>query len=257
MKKLKTRFLLLTLIIIGLIISVGHGFTNQTAVLGAQENGNKIRINPTSYKITCWPTNTWKVYSNSWYVFLNCFTPTDKDIPKQNVEEPEQDKVEKPSLELEQPKEEPISEPEQSKVEGPVSTPEQPQTINLSYEQNRMFELINEERVKAGIKPLVFDTELANVANVKAQDMVDNNYFDHNSPTYGSPFDMMKNFGIRYYAAGENLAGYNNVDKAHVGLMNSDGHRKNILNPNFTHVGIGVCKSPKYGYVFVQMFIGK
>ncbi|MGI6706363.1 MAG: CAP domain-containing protein [Clostridia bacterium] len=128
---------------------------------------------------------------------------------------------------------------------------------NLNHEQKKMLELVNSERTKRGLKPLVFDAELARVATIKAQDMVDNNYFSHTSPTYGSPFTMMKNFGIRYTYAGENLAGHNSVENAHTGLMNSDGHRANILNSNFTHIGIGVAKSPRYGYVFVQMFIGK
>ena len=135
-------------------------------------------------------------------------------------------------------------------VSGPAQTVQ-------SSEQTRMLKLVNEERQKAGVAPLILDIELSQVANVKAKDMVDNNYFNHDSPTYGSPFTMMKDFGIKYTAAGENLAGYNNVDKAHVGLMTSDGHRRNILNSNFTHIGIGVQKSPRYGYVFVQMFIRK
>ena len=117
--------------------------------------------------------------------------------------------------------------------------------------------MVNQERTKAGLKPLTWDADLANVAQVKAKDMSDNNYFDHNSPTYGSPFEMMKKFGISYRAAGENLAGSSRAERAHVGLMNSEGHRKNILNPNFTHMGIGVDKSTRYGYIYVQMIIGK
>ncbi len=153
--------------------------------------------------------------------------------------------------------------PEQPAPEEPTPeepAPEQPapqEPSGLSSEQARMLELVNAERTKAGLNPLAWDAELANVANVKAKDMVDNNYFSHTSPTYGSPFDMMKSFGIRYRTAGENLAGYSSVEGAHNGLMNSEGHRKNILNPSFTHIGIGVQRSPRYGYVFVQMFVGR
>jgi len=144
-----------------------------------------------------------------------------------------------------------------SPVNNSVSSPAPSTNANLNNEQKKMLDLVNSERTKRGLNPLVFDAELARVATIKAQDMVDNNYFSHTSPTYGSPFTMMKNFGIRYTYAGENLAGHNSVENAHNGLMNSDGHRANILNSNFTHIGIGVVKSPKYGYIFVQMFIGK
>lgn len=141
-------------------------------------------------------------------------------------------------------------------VPAPSSTPA-PASNQLTSDQSQMLNLINAERTKLGGKALQFDSELAKVANIKAKDMVDNNYFSHTSPTYGSPFDMMKSFGIHYFAAGENLAGNSGVEKAHYALMNSEGHRKNILNPNFTNIGIGIAKSPTYGYVFVQMFIGK
>lgn len=140
---------------------------------------------------------------------------------------------------------------------NPTPQPNPDKSSDLSYQQSKMLELVNSERSKAGLKPLLWDADLARVANYKAIDMVQNNYFSHSSPTYGSPFDMMKQFGIQYRAAGENLAGYNDVIKAHNGLMNSDGHRKNILNSSFTHIGIGVQNSPRYGYVFVQMFVGR
>ena len=116
-----------------------------------------------------------------------------------------------------------------------------------------MVELVNQERAKAGVAPLTIDLELSRVARIKSQDMKDNNYFSHTSPTYGSPFEMMKNFGIRYRTAGENLAKHSSVESAHAGLMNSEGHRKNILNPNFTHIGVGIVDDRYY----TQMFIGK
>ena len=86
--------------------------------------------------------------------------------------------------------------------------------------------------------------------------MVKNNYFDHQSPTYGSPFDMMEKFGISYGIAGENIAGNGTVEKAFDAWMNSTGHRENILNKNFNYVGFGIADSPKYGKIFVQQFIG-
>jgi len=120
-----------------------------------------------------------------------------------------------------------------------------------------MVNLVNQERAKAGLKPLAVDMKLVELARMKSQDMIDKGYFAHQSPTYGSPFDMMKKAGLMYRTAGENLAGASTVDKAHVNLMNSSGHRANILNANFTHIGIGIIEGGPYGMMLTQMFIGK
>ena len=98
---------------------------------------------------------------------------------------------------------------------------------------------------------------MQNVARIKAQDMVDSNYFAHNSPIYGTPFQMLKSFGISYKAAGENIAGNSKNQGAVDAWMNSEGHRANILSNNYNYTGIAVVKSPKYGKVYVQMFIGR
>jgi len=127
----------------------------------------------------------------------------------------------------------------------------------LSSQEQQMVELVNRERAKNNLPALQVDFEVVKVARIKSQDMVDNNYFSHNSVTYGSPFDMLKQFGVEFLYAGENLAGNSTVSKAHEALMNSSGHRQNILGPNFTHIGIGIRPSDKYGYIFTQMFIGK
>ena len=87
--------------------------------------------------------------------------------------------------------------------------------------------------------------------------MVDNNYFSHTSPTYGSPFDMLKSFKVSYKTAGENLAGNSSNSSTVTAWMNSSGHKANILNSSFNYTGIGVVSSPKYGKIYVQMFIGK
>jgi uncharacterized YkwD family protein len=99
------------------------------------------------------------------------------------------------------------------------------------------------------------DTALSNVARKKSEDMKAKNYFSHTSPTYGSPFDMMKQFGISYKAAGENIAmGQRTPQEVVTAWMNSPGHRANILNANFTHLGVGYVASGNY---WTQMFIGK
>ena len=136
-----------------------------------------------------------------------------------------------------------------------TSTPSTSST--LTADELETFNLINQQRTKNGLPALKVDSELQRVARIKAQDMVDSNYFDHNSPTYGTPFNMMKNFGITYKTAGENIAGNSSNSAAVTAWMNSSGHRANILNGNYNYTGLAVVSSPKYGKIYVQMFIGK
>ena len=130
-------------------------------------------------------------------------------------------------------------------------------TSELTSDEKEVLNLINQQRATNGLGSLKIDDELQNVARIKAQDMVNNNYFSHTSPTYGSPFDMIKKFGISYKTAGENIAGNSTNSGAVSAWMGSPGHKANILNSSFNYTGIGVVKSPKYGKVYVQMFIGK
>lgn len=130
-------------------------------------------------------------------------------------------------------------------------------TSSLNANEQEVFNLINAKRTANGLSELKVDSEVQRVARIKAQDMVDNNYFSHTSPIYGSPFDMLKSFGISYTAAAENIAGNSSNSGAVNAWMNSSGHKANILNSNYNYTGIGVVKSDKYGYVYVQMFIKK
>jgi len=148
--------------------------------------------------------------------------------------------------------------PSPSTVPPATQTPEPGQgTADLSQMEKQLLDLINQERAKNNLSPLAADPELMKVARTKAEDMTKNNYFSHYSPTYGSPFDMMRQFGISFKAAAENIAGNSTVEGAVSAWMKSEGHRNNILNPNYNYTGIGISKSAKYGYVFVQMFIRK
>lgn len=140
---------------------------------------------------------------------------------------------------------------------SPKTPTAQTNSGSLTSLEQQMVNLVNNARSQNNVPALTVDMPLTNVARVKAQDMIDNNYFSHYSPKYGSPFDMMKSFGIKFVAAGENIAGNSNVQSAFNALMNSPGHRKNILNPDFTHVGIGIKKGGPYGYMISQMFISK
>ena len=127
----------------------------------------------------------------------------------------------------------------------------------LNANEKEVFDLINQQRINNGLSALKIDNEVQRVARIKAQDMVDNNYFSHNSQAYGSPFDMLKSFKISYRSAGENIAGNSSNSGAVNAWMNSSGHRANILNSSFNYTGIGVVSSPRYGKIYVQMFIGK
>jgi len=129
-------------------------------------------------------------------------------------------------------------------------------TAGLTADEQKMLDLVNSERAKMGLSQLSPNLKATEVARLKARDMIAKNYFSHTSPTYGSPFDMMKQFGISYRYAGENLAGAPSTDIAHTNLMNSPGHRANILNSNYREVGIGIVNGGPYGKMFVQMFIG-
>lgn len=125
----------------------------------------------------------------------------------------------------------------------------------VSQFEQEVVDLTNQEREKEGLAPLEIDTELSEVARAKSQDMQENNYFDHNSPNYGSPFDMMQSFGIDYNTAGENIAqGQQSPEEVVDAWMNSQGHRENIMNGDFTHIGIGHVEDGNY---WTQMFIGK
>lgn len=122
-----------------------------------------------------------------------------------------------------------------------------------SYEQEAA-RLVNVERAKAGLAPLTLNWELSRVARYKSQDMKDNRYFAHNSPTYGTPFQMIRSFGLSYRTAGENIAmGYATPAAVMNGWMNSSGHRANILNASYTQIGVGYVAEGNY---WTQQFIG-
>ena len=128
---------------------------------------------------------------------------------------------------------------------------------DLTSDELEVFNLVNQQRTNAGLSALKIDNEVQKVARDKAKDMVNRGYFSHTSPTYGSPFDMLKSYGVSYKSAGENLAGNSTNSGAVNAWMNSEGHRANILNNSFNYTGVAVVSSNKYGKIYVQMFIGK
>jgi uncharacterized YkwD family protein len=128
---------------------------------------------------------------------------------------------------------------------------------NLTSEETLMINLINSERKSAGLPPFNIDFELIRVARIKADDIATNQYFNHDSPIYGSPFKMLTDFSIPYKMAGENISGNNTVEAAQKSLMNSFSHKSNILSKDYNYLGVGIANDPRYGKIFVQMFIKK
>lgn len=124
--------------------------------------------------------------------------------------------------------------------------------------ENQVIQLTNQERAKYGLKPLKANWELSRIARYKSADMRDKNYFSHDSPTYGSPFTMIKSFGLAYRSAGENIAaGQTTPQQVVQAWMNSPGHRANILNSSYTEIGVGYAAGGSQRYYWTQMFIQK
>ncbi|NIE89835.1 MULTISPECIES: CAP domain-containing protein [Bacillus] len=199
----------------------------------------------------------------------NCFIPgqqpTENVVTEQPTAKPETQKPveqkpaeQKPAEEVQKPEAQKPTENNNTQKPAEQKPAEQKpaeEAKSLSEFEQRVVELTNAERAKQGLPALKIDTELSKVARIKSEDMQKNNYFDHNSPTYGSPFDMMKKFGISYTSAGENIAqGQRTPEEVVQAWMNSAGHRANILNNGFTHIGVGYVESGNY---WTQQFITK
>ncbi len=127
-------------------------------------------------------------------------------------------------------------------------------TVSISMQEQTAWNLLNGDRTANGLASLPLDKELSRIARIKAEDMRDKGYFAHQSPTYGSPSEMLRHFGYAFSAAGENIAHHANITKAQAAFMSSAGHRRNILSSGWNRVGIGVCYDAQ-GYVYVtQLF---
>lgn len=191
------------------------------------------------------------ICTNGWLQdLLNCLKPNCPETPV----EPETPEVpEKP--ETPETPDAPVV-PEAPETPVVPETPEEDNTVTDSVHayEKAVVDLVNEQRAQRGLAPLTLSAELCAGARVKSQDMADNNYFSHTSPTYGSPFDMMKQFGITYNTAGENIAqGYATPEAVVTAWMNSQGHRENILSAKYTTLGVGYVADGNY---WTQWFIG-
>lgn len=160
--------------------------------------------------------------------------PVVPDTPEETPDVPE----ETPDIPEETPDVPVVPDTPEEEPESP-SIPDE-DSGSVSALERRVVELVNAERADYGLSPLTLSVQLSDGARLKSQDMRDNRYFDHNSPTYGTPFEMMKSLGITYSAAAENIAmGYATAEAVVTGWMNSAGHRANILSDKYTHIGVG------------------
>ena len=123
--------------------------------------------------------------------------------------------------------------------------------------KDELLKLINNARKSNNLNELAKDNSLYDAAQIKSDDMNKNNYFSHTSPTYGTPFELMRDLGISYKSAGENIAGNSDITAAFNSWMNSENHKKNILSTSYNYIGLGITKSKDYGYLICAMFIGK
>lgn len=148
----------------------------------------------------------------------------------------------------------PVPEATKSPDAQEPSTGDDYTTPAVSMQEQKMLNLLNQDRKNNGLAPLTMDPELSRIARIKSEDMRDHRYFAHQSPTWGSVRDMLRRFGYAFNAAGENIAHHATVDKAQAAFMSSSGHRANILSAAWTKVGIGVCYDAQ-GFIYAtQIF---
>ena len=250
--------------------SLNKGQNNNNKNNTNQDNNN-TKVNERKWQIITLPSNNLR-----WDEIFNSIRlpnkPTVPELPQ--VENPKEE-VKEPTRPVENETEEVVESPEEAETpeenekpteeqetpketerpeENPVEEKRPTTPSSLSQMELEVVSLVNIEREKNGLKPFTVSEKLSDVARLKSKDMADNGYFSHTSPTYGSPFDMMRQFGINYRTAGENIAkGYPSAQSVVNGWMNSPGHRANILNPSFNTIGVGAYKSGNTIY-WTQMF---
>ena len=127
-------------------------------------------------------------------------------------------------------------------------------TSTLSEEEQEFLDLINANRQANGLSDLEINSDIQNLARLKAQDLVENNYFSHDSEIYGNIEEMANSFFISYTSIGENIAGNSSLSKAVESFMNSENHKSNILSEEYNYTGVAIEESDTYGKIFVEIF---
>ena len=239
---------------------------DQSATLKLGSSGEKVRNLQEMLKYLEFPININGKYDEATQFAVMLFQNRYKTGPSTGVADPKTYQAIVDAYEAAKKKTQPQPAPNPQPAPQPKPQPQpapnpQPQPApvpaDLTAEEKQMVQLVNQERQKQGLPALQVDMKLQGVARAKAQDMVTNGYFSHTSPTYGSPFEMMRAFGVSYRTAAENIGQHWSVTGAHQMFMNSAGHRANIMNASYTHVAIGIVQGGPSGKVFVQMFIQK
>ncbi len=186
---------------------------------------------------------------------------TDKNKPNIDINKPGVDinKPNKPSTDNNKPNKDNSQNNNQNTSKPETEKPSKEENNNsnssVSSYEKQVVDLVNAERAKNGLSALTLDTSVSNVARMKSQDMATNNYFSHESPTYGRAGDMLKQFGIKYTAWGENIAsGQKTPQEVVTAWMNSSGHRANILASDFTKIGVGYATNSNGKAYWTQMF---
>lgn len=243
--------LVVTILLVGMLSGGLIQSVDAAATMDAPKQERNHAIYDTGKQQTeHWYYQDWKSFCKQFYLGKNMRYNPGKDYTQKPVETipvvPEwnqnsnQNNVPNQEKEIEKT---PTEDKNQSVVSG------------LNEFEQEVFALTNQERIKNGLPAFQIDLELSRVAREKSRDIQINNYFDHNSPVYGSPFDMMEAYGINYRTAGENIAkGQRSPSEVVNAWMNSEGHRANILNGSFTHIGLGYYAD---GNVWTQQFIGQ
>ncbi len=128
-------------------------------------------------------------------------------------------------------------------------------TISVTVQEQKLLNLLNQDRAANGLPALALDAELSTLARLKSCDMKEKGYFSHTSPTYGNAAAMLTAFGYAYQGVGENIAHHANVEKAEAAFMSSPGHKGNILGSQWSRVGIGICVDSN-GFLYItQLFV--
>ena len=221
-------------------VNYNNLFKNYTGKYANVKNRYKVNVNGKEINLN----------SVDWKTVLKQYTPAEKPVTQ--VQKPAAP-VEKPATPAPAP-----ATPAPTPVEKPAAPIEKNDTTvsssNLTYEQ-KVVELVNVERQKAGLSTLKMDSAISNVARAKSKDMAVNNYFAHQSPTYGSAGDMLRQFGISWSAWGENIASGQRTPEIVVNAwMNSPGHRANILSNNFSKIGVGYVTNSNGTPYWTQIF---
>ena len=259
MKRFLTTFFALTLFSTVGVLGGSSSEINQKDPLG-----NILTINGVPLNKINWGTNQGNNNQNNITTEKPTETTTQAEIqkPTEKPTETTTQNIERPTETTTHITTERPTETTTQNIERPTETTtqntEKPNNNGsmLSIE-TEVVRLVNVERSKAGLPALQIDQEVSKVARLKSEDMANKNYFNHTSPTYGSPFEMLKKFNITYKTAGENIAKGQKTAEAVVNAwMNSEGHRKNILSSSFTHIGVGYATKGSTPY-WTQMFIKK